>query len=116
MTCVEHRWRFAHKTMEEKPRLSRNLPTPSCASSLPPSTTASGTRSSPRSYPNATLTDDGNPRSLRDWIDREIFSAHRHLNAEREEEDRLQLPARLPHRHLRGEMSTPGRFPATARQ
>jgi transposase len=33
--------------------------------------------------PNATLTDDGNPRSLRDWIDREIFSAHGHMNVER---------------------------------
>ncbi|HWM99783.1 MAG TPA: nuclear transport factor 2 family protein [Streptosporangiaceae bacterium] len=28
--------------------------------------------------PDATLTDDGNPRSLRDWIDREIFSAWSH--------------------------------------
>jgi hypothetical protein len=27
--------------------------------------------------PHATLTDDGNPRSLRDWIDREIFSRAR---------------------------------------
>ena len=34
--------------------------------------------------PDATLTDDGNPRSLRDWIDREIFSAHGHMNVERE--------------------------------
>src|SRR5260370_7520784 len=100
MTCVVLRWRFAHKTMEEKPRLSRNLPTPSCASSLPPSTTASGTRSSPRSYPNPTLTDDGNPRSPRDCSDREIFSAPRHINPERETEQNLHLPPRLPHRHL----------------
>jgi hypothetical protein len=28
--------------------------------------------------PHATLTHDGNPRSFRDWIDREIFSAHGH--------------------------------------
>ena len=35
--------------------------------------------------PDATLTDDGNPRSLRDWIDREIFSARGHMNIEREE-------------------------------
>jgi hypothetical protein len=28
--------------------------------------------------PDATLTDDGNPRSLRDWIDHEIFSAPSH--------------------------------------
>src|SRR5690349_13836078 len=32
--------------------------------------------------PDATLTDDGNPRSLHDWIDREIFSAHGHMNVE----------------------------------
>ena len=41
--------------------------------------------------PDATLTDDGNPRSLRDWIDREIFSALGHMNVEREEEDGLYL-------------------------
>ena len=34
--------------------------------------------------PHATLTDDGNPRSLRDRIDREIFSAHRRMNVEQE--------------------------------
>ena len=37
--------------------------------------------------PDATLTDDSNPRSLHDWIDREIFSAHGHTNVEHEEED-----------------------------
>ena len=44
--------------------------------------------------PDATLTDDGNPRSLRDWIDREIFSARGHMNVEREKEDGLYLLAR----------------------
>ena len=44
--------------------------------------------------PDATLTDDGDPRSLHDWIDREIFSAHGHTTVEREEEDRLHLLAR----------------------
>ena len=34
--------------------------------------------------PHATLTDDGNPRSLRDRIDREIFTAHGHMNVESE--------------------------------
>ena len=43
--------------------------------------------------PNATLTDDGNPRSLRDWIDREIFSAHGHLTVEHDEENGLRLLA-----------------------
>jgi hypothetical protein len=44
--------------------------------------------------PDATLTDDGNPRSLTDWIDREIFSAHGHMTIEREEEHGLHLLAR----------------------
>jgi hypothetical protein len=44
--------------------------------------------------PNATLTDDGNPRSLRDWTDHEIFSTHGHLTIEREEEHGLHLLAR----------------------
>ena len=44
--------------------------------------------------PDATLTDDGNPRPLRDWIDREIFSAHGHMNVEREDEEGLYLLAR----------------------
>lgn len=44
--------------------------------------------------PDARLTDDGNPRSLTDWIDREIFSAHGHLTVESEEEQGLHLIAR----------------------
>jgi hypothetical protein len=40
------------------------------------------------------VTDDGNPRSIRDWIDREIFPAHGHMNVEHEEEDGLYLLAR----------------------
>ena len=35
--------------------------------------------------PSATLTDDGNPQSVHDWIDHEIFSAHAHMNVEHEE-------------------------------
>jgi hypothetical protein len=41
--------------------------------------------------PDATLTDDSNPRPLRDRIDRAIFSALGHMNVEREEEDGLYL-------------------------
>ena len=37
--------------------------------------------------PHAALTDDGHPRSLRDWIGREIFSAPGHMNVEHEEEE-----------------------------
>ena len=44
--------------------------------------------------PHAALTDDGNPRSLRDWIDRKIFSASGHTDVEREDEDGLHLLAR----------------------
>ena len=59
--------------------------------------------------PDATLTDDGNPRSLTDWIDREIFSVHGHMNVEREEEDGLRLLARYRN-DTWGEMSTFWRF------
>ncbi|HEY3034383.1 MAG TPA: nuclear transport factor 2 family protein [Streptosporangiaceae bacterium] len=61
--------------------------------------------------PHATLTDDGNPRSLRDWIDREIFSVHGHMNVEREEEDGLHLLARYRN-DTWGEMRTFRRFEA----
>jgi hypothetical protein len=53
--------------------------------------------------PHATLTDDGNPRSLHDRIDREIFSAHGHMNVEHEmaglPQSEISHPAR---RHIRG--------------
>jgi hypothetical protein len=63
--------------------------------------------------PDATLTDDGNPRSLRDWIDREIFSVHGHMNVEREEEeDGLHLLARYRN-DTWGEMRTFWRFEVT---
>ena len=59
----------------------------------------------------ATLTDDGNPRSLRDRIDREIFSAHRHMNIEQKmaglPQSEISHPAR---RHIRGYHSQPGRY------
>jgi hypothetical protein len=44
--------------------------------------------------PDATLTDDGNRRSLTDRIDREIFSVHSHLTVEHEQEQGLHLLAR----------------------
>jgi len=62
--------------------------------------------------PDATLTDDGNPRSLSDWIDREVFSAHGHLTIECEEEHGLRLLARYRN-DTRGEMSTYWRFRVT---
>ena len=63
--------------------------------------------------PNATLTDDGNPRSLTDWIDREVFSVHGHISVECEqEEDGLHLLARYRN-DTWGEMSTYWRFQVT---
>jgi hypothetical protein len=59
--------------------------------------------------PDATLTDDGNPRSLTDWIDREIFSAHGHLTIEREDGHGFHLLARYRN-DTWGEMSTYWRF------
>jgi hypothetical protein len=53
--------------------------------------------------PHATLTDDGNPRSLYDRIDREIFSAHGHMNVEHKmaglPQSEISHSAR---RHIRG--------------
>jgi hypothetical protein len=62
--------------------------------------------------PDATLTDDGQPRSLTDWIDREIFTAHGHLTIEREQEQGLHLLARYRN-DTWGEMATYWRFQVT---
>ena len=59
--------------------------------------------------PDAELTDDGHPRALTDWIDREIFSVHGHLTVEREDEQGLRLLARYRN-DTWGEMSTFWRF------
>ena len=59
--------------------------------------------------PDATLTDDGSPASLAEWIDREIFSVHGHLSIEREEEQGLCLLTRYRNDSW-GEMSTFWRF------
>ena len=59
--------------------------------------------------PDATLTDDGNPRILTEWIDREIFSVNGHLTVDREEEQGLRLLARYRN-DTWGEMSTFWRF------
>jgi hypothetical protein len=61
---------------------------------------------------DATLTDDGNPRSLHDWIDREIFSVHGHITVAHENEDGLHLLARYRN-DTWGEMSTFWRFQVT---
>jgi len=61
---------------------------------------------------DATLTDDGEPRSLHDWIDREIFSVHGHMTVEHEDEDGLHLLVRYRN-DTWGEMRTFWRFQAT---
>jgi len=62
--------------------------------------------------PGAVLTDDGNQRTLTDWINREIFSVHGHLTVEREEEQGRYLLARYRN-DTWGEMSTFWRFEVT---
>ena len=62
--------------------------------------------------PGATLTDDGNPRTLTQWIDREIFSAHGHLTIEHEDEHGLHLRARYRN-DTWGEMTTFWHFQVT---
>ena len=62
--------------------------------------------------PDATLTDDGSPRPLTDWINREAFSVHRHLTVEREDDQGFHLLAQYRKRQL-GEMSTSWRFQVT---
>ncbi|GEL25215.1 hypothetical protein PSU4_41690 [Pseudonocardia sulfidoxydans NBRC 16205] len=62
--------------------------------------------------PDATLTDDGSPRTLTDWIDREIFSANGRVTVRREEEGGLRLLARYRN-DVWGDMSTFWRFQLT---
>ncbi|WP_320779154.1 nuclear transport factor 2 family protein [Streptomyces sp. CRN 30] len=44
--------------------------------------------------PDATMSDDGSDRDLDDWIDREIFSSHGHLEVDRESRGGRALVAR----------------------
>jgi hypothetical protein len=62
--------------------------------------------------PAATLTDDGKPRSIGDWIDREIFTVHGHMTVEREEDHGLLLMARYRNDTWE-EMSTRWQFQLT---
>jgi hypothetical protein len=59
--------------------------------------------------PEAALTDDGNPKDLLSWINREIFAVNGHMTVDREEEDGLRLLARYRN-DTYGEMSTWWRF------
>jgi len=43
--------------------------------------------------PDATMSDDGSERDLRDWIEREIFSSDGHMEVESESDDGLSMIA-----------------------
>ncbi|WP_225827890.1 nuclear transport factor 2 family protein [Streptomyces naphthomycinicus] len=55
--------------------------------------------------PGATMSDDGSDRDLADWIDREIFSSHGHLDVDRESDGGRTLRARYRN-DTWGEMQT----------
>lgn len=59
--------------------------------------------------PGATLSDDGTDRDLRDWIDREIFSANGSLAVESADADGMGMIARYRN-DTWGQMSTRWRF------
>jgi hypothetical protein len=62
---------------------------------------------------DATMSDDGTDRDLHQWVDREIFSAHGHLDVESEADDGLSLIARYRN-DTWGEMRTRWAFTVTA--
>ncbi len=59
--------------------------------------------------PNATMTDDGTPRDLTAWVDREIFTVNGHLDVESSTDEGRSLVARYRN-DTWGEMRTTWRF------
>ncbi|MFF6986259.1 MULTISPECIES: nuclear transport factor 2 family protein [unclassified Streptomyces] len=55
--------------------------------------------------PGATMADDGSDRDLAEWIDREIFSSHGHMQVDRESDGGRALVARYSN-DAWGEMRT----------
>ncbi|MEU6686451.1 nuclear transport factor 2 family protein [Streptomyces sp. NPDC046832] len=55
--------------------------------------------------PGATMTDDGSDRDLADWVDREIFSSHGHMEVDNESNGGRSLLARYSN-DTWGEMRT----------
>jgi hypothetical protein len=55
--------------------------------------------------PGATMSDDGSDRDLADWIDREIFSTHGHMEVDKETRGGRALVARYSN-DTWGEMRT----------
>ncbi|KAB1148644.1 nuclear transport factor 2 family protein [Streptomyces luteolifulvus] len=58
---------------------------------------------------DATMSDDGSERDLADWIDREIFSSHGHMEVDNESQRGRALLARYSN-DTWGEMRTKWRF------
>ncbi|MFG2517319.1 nuclear transport factor 2 family protein [Streptomyces sp. NPDC048584] len=59
--------------------------------------------------PDATMADDGDERDLADWIDREIFSSHGHMEVDNESAAGRRLLARYSN-DTWGEMRTRWNF------
>ncbi|MEV1069421.1 nuclear transport factor 2 family protein [Streptomyces sp. NPDC050263] len=59
--------------------------------------------------PGATMADDGSDRDLDEWIDREIFSSHGHMDVDNESRGGRALVARYSN-DTWGEMRTRWRF------
>ncbi|MFJ9952203.1 nuclear transport factor 2 family protein [Kitasatospora sp. NPDC091207] len=57
----------------------------------------------------ATMSDDGSDRDLHDWIDREIFSSHGHMDVQSESDHGRALVANYSNETW-GEMRTAWRF------
>jgi hypothetical protein len=58
---------------------------------------------------NATMSDDGSDRDLEDWIDREIFTSHGHMEVQTESDGGRALIANFRNETW-GEMRTAWRF------
>jgi hypothetical protein len=59
--------------------------------------------------PDATMSDDGTERDLRDWTEREIFSSNGHMDVESESDDGLSMIAKYSNSTW-GEMRTRWQF------
>ncbi|WP_329623830.1 nuclear transport factor 2 family protein [Streptomyces sp. NBC_01255] len=59
--------------------------------------------------PDATMTDDGSDRDLREWLDREVFSSRGHMGVESEADDGRVLVATYRN-DTWGEMRTKWQF------
>jgi hypothetical protein len=65
--------------------------------------------------PDATMSDDGSDRDLKNWTEREIFSSNGHMEVESESDDGLSLIARYSNSTW-GEMRNRWRFELSGEQ